>query len=33
MKGAVMKWRKLLASNASTAVILVRLIVGGVFLS
>lgn len=28
-----MKWRKLLASNASPAVILVRLIVGGVFLS
>ena len=28
-----MKWRKLLASNASPAVILIRLIVGGVFLS
>jgi putative oxidoreductase len=33
MKGAVMNWRKLLASNASPAVILIRFIVGGVFLS
>jgi hypothetical protein len=33
MKGAVMKWRELLASNASPAVILIRFIVGGVFLS
>jgi uncharacterized membrane protein YphA (DoxX/SURF4 family) len=33
MKGAVMTWRKVLASNASPAVILIRLIVGGVFLS
>jgi putative oxidoreductase len=33
MKGTVMKWRKLLASNASSAVILIRLIAGGVFLS
>jgi uncharacterized membrane protein YphA (DoxX/SURF4 family) len=33
MKGAVMKWRQFLASNASSAVILIRLIVGGVFLS
>jgi len=28
-----MKWRKLVASNASSAVILIRLVVGGVFLS
>jgi putative oxidoreductase len=33
MKGGVMNWQKLLASNASPAVILIRLIVGGVFLS
>jgi putative oxidoreductase len=33
MKGAVMKWRKLFATNASSAVILIRFIVGGVFLS
>jgi putative oxidoreductase len=33
MKGTVMKWRKLLASNAFPAVILIRLIIGGVFLS
>jgi putative oxidoreductase len=33
MKGAVMKWRKLLASNDAPAVILIRFIVGGVFLS
>jgi putative oxidoreductase len=33
MKGTVMNWRKLLASNASSAVILIRVIVGGVFLS
>jgi putative oxidoreductase len=33
MKGAVMKWRQLHVSSASSAVILIRLIVGGVFLS
>jgi uncharacterized membrane protein len=33
MKGAVMKSPKLLASNAAPAVILIRFIVGGVFLS
>jgi putative oxidoreductase len=33
MKGTVMKWRKLVASNASSAVILIRLVVGGVFIS
>jgi putative oxidoreductase len=33
MKGAVMKRRKLFASNASPAVILIRFVVGGVFLS
>jgi putative oxidoreductase len=33
MMGAVMKWRKLLASNASPAVILIRFVVGAVFLS
>jgi putative oxidoreductase len=33
MKGGVMNWQKLLASNASPAVILIRLIVGVVFLS
>jgi uncharacterized membrane protein YphA (DoxX/SURF4 family) len=33
MKGTVVMWRKLLASNASPAVILIRFIVGGVFLS
>jgi uncharacterized membrane protein YphA (DoxX/SURF4 family) len=31
MKGAVMKWQKLLVSNASSAVILIRLLAGGVF--
>jgi putative oxidoreductase len=33
MKETVMKWRKLVATNASAAVILIRLIIGGVFLS
>jgi putative oxidoreductase len=33
MKVGVMNWQKLLASNGSPAVILIRLIVGGVFLS
>jgi hypothetical protein len=33
MKGGIMKWQKLLASDASSAVVLIRLIVGGVFLS
>jgi len=33
MKGAVTKWPKLLGSNASPAVILIRFIVGGVLLS
>jgi putative oxidoreductase len=33
MKGTVMKNRRLLASKASPAVILIRLVVGGVFLS
>jgi putative oxidoreductase len=33
MKGGTMNWQKLLASNASPAVILIRLTVGAVFLS